>query len=198
MARNGKGRATVAPRKPMAPRKLKGMPGMRGMDHIGLTVPDVDQAVEFFVKVLGFEEFYNLGTFSHPKGNWMKEYLNVHPRAKITNMRMIRCGAGPNIELFEYEAPGKRRRLPKNSDNGGHHFAIYVEDMERAVKHLKKHGVKILGAPTLNQNNAEHGEHWCYFLAPWGAQFELVSYPGGRAYEAWYTRRLWDARTPTA
>lgn len=37
-----KSKATVAPKKPMAPRKKKGMPGMRGVDHIGLTVPDVD------------------------------------------------------------------------------------------------------------------------------------------------------------
>ncbi len=190
--------ATVAPRKPMAPRKKKGMPGMRGVDHINLTVPNVDQAVKFFVEVLGFEEFYNLGTFSRPKGTWMRNYLGVHPRAKITNMRMIRCGAGPNIELFEYEAPGKRRKLPKNSDNGGHHYAIYVDDMDKAVRHLKKHGVKILGKPTLNAGNAEEGEYWCYFLAPWGQQFKVVSWPKGRAYEKWYTHHLWDTRNPAA
>ena len=27
------------------------------------------------------------------------------------------------------------------------------------------------------------GQRWVYFLAPWGMQFELVSYPDGRAYE---------------
>ncbi|HTR91523.1 MAG TPA: hypothetical protein VMI73_07260 [Trebonia sp.] len=27
------------------------------------------------------------------------------------------------------------------------------------------------------------GQRWRYFLAPWGMQFELVSYPGGKAYE---------------
>ena len=193
-----KTKATSAPKKPMAPRKKAGMTGMRGVDHIGLTVPDVDQAVKFFVDVLGFEEFYKLGTFSHDKGTWMKEYLNVHPRAKITNMRMIRCGAGPNIELFEYEAPNKRHQMPKNSDNGAHHYAIYVDDMDKAIKHLKKHKVKIIGKPTLNSGNAEEGEYWCYFLAPWGQQFEVVSWPKGRAYEKWYTRNLWDTRNPAA
>jgi hypothetical protein len=26
------------------------------------------------------------------------------------------------------------------------------------------------------------GQRWIYFLAPWGMQFELVSYPHGRAF----------------
>jgi len=33
------------------------------MDHVGMTVPNVDEAVEFFCSVLGCEEFYKLGTF---------------------------------------------------------------------------------------------------------------------------------------
>jgi hypothetical protein len=28
-----------------------GMPGMRGLDHFGLTVPDMEQAVDFFCDV---------------------------------------------------------------------------------------------------------------------------------------------------
>jgi glyoxylase I family protein len=31
--------------------------------------------------------------------------------------------------------------------------------------------------------NASAGQRWLYFIAPWGMQFELVSYPGGKAYE---------------
>ncbi|HJN61759.1 MAG TPA: VOC family protein, partial [Alphaproteobacteria bacterium] len=38
----------------------------------------------------------------------------------------------------------------------------------------------------------------CYFLTPWGAQLELVSYPAGRGYEQHTKRRLWDVRDPAA
>ena len=42
------------------------------------------------------------------------------------------------------------------------------------------------------------GQTWVYFLAPWGMQLELVSYPDGKAYEATTTRRLWHpADSPT-
>ena len=174
-----------------------GMPGMRGLDHFGLTVPDMEQAVDFFCDVLGCQELYQLGTFKVDEGDWMTQHINVHPRAEITNLRMVRLGSGANLELFEYESPDKRQELPRNSDNGGHHFCFYVDDIFVAVDYLKSHGVQILGEPSLN-SGAEAGEYWCYFLSPWGAQFELASYPAGRGYEQHTAKRLWDTRNPAA
>ena len=40
------------------------------------------------------------------------------------------------------------------------------------------------------------GETWMYFLAPWGMQLELVSYPKGKAYEKTSKTRLWSAKKP--
>ena len=34
------------------------LPGWRGVDHIGITVPDIEQATTFFVDVLGCELLY--------------------------------------------------------------------------------------------------------------------------------------------
>ncbi len=41
----------------------EGLPGMRGADHFGITVPDLKQAVDFLVNVIGCEAFYKLGPF---------------------------------------------------------------------------------------------------------------------------------------
>ncbi len=179
----------------MTKQRGPGMPGLRGLDHYGMTVPNVDAAVDFFCDVLGCEELYKLGTFRVEEGDWMTEHLNVHARAEITNMRMIRCGQGGNVELFGYEASDKRHEQPRNSDNAGHHLCFYVDNIFDAVEYLKGHGVTILGDPSLN-SGAEAGEYWCYFLAPCDAQLELVSYPAGRGYEPHTAKRLWDARNP--
>jgi hypothetical protein len=40
------------------------------------------------------------------------------------------------------------------------------------------------------------GETWVYFLAPWGTQMELVSFPNGKAYLKEYKTRLWSAAAP--
>lgn len=176
--------------------KAGGIPSLRGGDHFGFTVPDLQQAVAFFKDVIGCEEFYPLGPFADDKGTWMADHLNVHPRAKIDDMRLMRCGHGNNLEIFQYDSPDQNRRGPKNSDVGGHHIAFYVDDMAAAVTYLRGKDVQILGEPSVTTQGPSAGEAWVYFLAPWGMQLELVSYPKGKAYEKDYDGRLWSAISP--
>ncbi len=172
-----------------------GLPGLRGSDHLGITVPKLDQAVDFFVNVIGCEAFYKMGPFK-ADDDWMQVHLDVNPRAEIPSMRLVRCGYGVNLEIFEYSVADQNRAPPKNSDIGGHHLAFYVDDMTKAVAHLKANGVKVLGEPTVMGGGPTAGETWVYFLAPWGMQLELVSYPKGKAYEKEYKSRLWSSVNP--
>ncbi len=172
-----------------------GLPGLRGADHIGFTVPDLEEAVDFFVDVLGCEPFYELGPFESDD-DWMARHLNVHPRAVMKKLRFMRCGNGSNFEIFEYSSPDQNRAQPKNSDIGGHHLAFYVDDMDAAVAYLKAKGVRVLGEPTVRTQGPSGGQSWVYFLAPWGMQLELVSYPEGKAYERDFDGRLWHPAYP--
>jgi catechol 2,3-dioxygenase-like lactoylglutathione lyase family enzyme len=115
-----------------APAFADGLPGMRGHDHTGITVPDMDQAVTFFVDVLGCKKAMSFGPFSDNKGNFMKDALDVNPRAVITQITLVRCGYGSNIELFSYTSPDQQVVQPKNSDVGGYHIAFYVDDIKAA------------------------------------------------------------------
>ena len=45
-----------------------GVPGLRGHDHTGITVPDIKQAADFFVNVLGCKEAMSFGPFADDKG----------------------------------------------------------------------------------------------------------------------------------
>ncbi len=157
-----------------------GLPGLTGVDHFGLTVPDLEKATTFLVDVLGCEYLYSLGPFVDD-GDWMQEHLNVDPRAVMTELRFFSCGGQAVFEVFEYSAPDQRAVGPRNSDIGGHHVALYVEDLDLAIDYLRARGVEILGDPTASQGPSK-GQRWVYFLAPWGMQFELVSYPEGKAF----------------
>ena len=68
--------------------------------------------------------------------------------------------------------------------------------MDAAVAYLKGKGLKFLGEPTTMTEGPSAGETWVYFMAPWGMQLELVSYPNGKAYEKDYEGRLWHSRHP--
>lgn len=167
-----------------------GLAGLAGADHIGITVPDLEEATRFFVDVIGCKIAFEVGPFA-ADDDWMERHLGVNPRAKITKLRMLKCGNGPSIELFEYQTSEQKKMGPKNSDIGGHHIGFYVSDLNAAVAYLRKHGVKVLGEPTLMTDGPSAGLHWVYFTTPWGMTMELVSYPSGMAYEASAKEILW-------
>ena len=85
-----------------------GVPGLRGHDHTGITVPDIKQAADFFINVLGCKEAMSFGPFADEKGTFMANLLNVNPRAVINQITLVRCGYGSNIELFQYSSPDQK------------------------------------------------------------------------------------------
>src|SRR5580700_12235623 len=91
------------------------IPGLRGHDHTGITVPDVKAATAFFTDVIGCTHAMSFGPFRDDKGTFMQDVVNVNPRAVIDEIAMVRCGYGSNIELFQYESPDQAKTLPKNS-----------------------------------------------------------------------------------
>ena len=174
----------------------EGIPGMRGHDHTGVTVPDMAQAVDFFVNVVGCQEAMSFGPFSDDKGTFMQDALNVNPRAVIEQITQIRCGYGSNIELFKYTSPDQQDATPKNSDIGGYHIALYVDDVKAAKDYLDSKGVKTLMGPIPVEQGPAAGQTILYFLAPWGLQLEAISYPQGMAYEKDLSTILWTPKEP--
>jgi catechol 2,3-dioxygenase-like lactoylglutathione lyase family enzyme len=173
------------------------IPGLRGHDHTGITVPDVKAATAFFTDVIGCSHAMSFGPFSDDKGTFMQDVVNVNPRAVIDEISMVRCGYGSNIELFQYEAPDQAKTLPKNSDIGGHHIALYVDDIDKAAEYLKAKNVRMLQGPIPITEGPAAGQSILYFFAPWGLQMELISYPKGMAYEKDSKSLLWMTTDPT-
>ena len=172
---------------------MPGMPGLRGVEHVGLTVPDFDAARDFFVRVMGCEFVVDGGVMDGPEV--MEWQLGVDRRARC-RWGFLRCGHGPNFEIFEYSGVEQREVPPRNSDIGGHHLAFYVDDMDAAVAHLRSEGIGIMGEPQLIETGPAAGARWVYFLAPWGLQLELVSAPNGRGAADSPSRRLWQPSFP--
>lgn len=166
-----------------------GLAGLRGVDHFGITVPDMQEAHDFLVDVLGAVLVYSLPG-KRADDDWMARQLGVHPRTAITDIRFYRLGNGGNLEVFTYDAADGQASPPSNSDIGGHHLALYVDDVDEAVRYLRSRDVEVMGEPVASKD-ASLGQRWVYFRAPWGLQFELVSYPDGKAYEATTSTRLW-------
>lgn len=150
------------------------LPGLRHVDHAAFTVPDLDEAVRFFVEVLGAEELYR--SSRGPDGDYMTVNFDVPADAALT-LSMLRLPPNLNIELFEWKASDQRTEHPRHSDRGGHHLCLVVDDVDVAVAHLRTvPGVRVLGErkEVGPDSPLVAGNRWIYFLTPWGLLMELV------------------------
>lgn len=152
-----------------------------GIDHVGINVPDLKQAVTFFGDVLGFTPVTTLGPIpldeAWKKGNHMNEQTGA------VTIRMVNAGSGASIEVFAYENNHGSKTQPGGDDIAASHIAFYTSDINGAVSYLKSKGVEVLGEPFHMTSGDTEGETWVYFLTPWGSKLELVSYPNGKGYE---------------
>ncbi len=170
---------------------MTGLPGLRGGEHVGLTVPDLDAAERFLVDVLGARMVFDGGSIADQ--DVIVRVLGAKP-GDSTRYKFFRLGHGLNLEVFEYQTDD-RGRQPGNHQAGGHHLALYVDEIVPAVEHLRAHGIAV-DDPEFIESGPAAGSHWVYFKAPWGLQMELVSYPNGKGYEAGAGVKLWNPRFP--
>lgn len=166
-------------------------PGVVGIDHVGINVPDMDEAVKYFHDMFGFTPVTQLGPFSMP-AEWKKTF-HIHENADQVELKMLRAGDGSNIELFAYKPNTGSKEQPYRDDISANHFAIYTSDIKATKAYLEAKGVKFVSDIQSGGGDTE-GESWVYFETPWGSTIELNSYPNGKGYEKHNPAvKLWTA-----
>jgi catechol 2,3-dioxygenase-like lactoylglutathione lyase family enzyme len=156
------------------------IPSFETIDHYGVTVPDLDEAISFFVDVLGAERWYDEGP-DDDDGDAMWRELRVSPRASV-RLTMLKLGSSTTVELLEYTVPEGETDTapPKNSDHSAAHLGLRVRDIDAAAAYLAGvPGVEVLEGPVLIEEGASAGLKWVYFITPWGLMMELVQLPDG-------------------
>ncbi|MGY4494533.1 VOC family protein [Pseudomonas sp. TE3610] len=163
---------------------------VRGIEHVGITVPDMEQATRFFVEAFGAVPLYDM--LDAPlAGAAVEAGLGIGPGAVIDAIRMLRLGSGANIELFSYSGIAQARPVVP-SDLGIQHFCIYVDDIDAAAERLVGAGGILLSSPgDLPGADAGPGNRYVYTRTPWGSTIELVTYPSAQAYEQRTALRRW-------
>jgi catechol 2,3-dioxygenase-like lactoylglutathione lyase family enzyme len=99
-----------------------GIPSATNVDHFEVAVPNLNQAIQFYVEVIGCDLVY---------------------RPSLTHSAMMRCGPVTNIQLSESNTKDT------NSFGG---FSIYVSDIAGAVKYLRSKRVEFVEDPTPYSN----------------------------------------------
>ncbi len=153
------------------------------VDAIGITVLDMNRALDFFTKVLPFEKISEVevaGTeYEQLKGLFGIRYKKVR----------LRLGS-EEIELTDYLTSGGRA-IPedvKSNDLSFQHIAIVVSNMDSAYARLRKFNVQHVstGPQTLPKTiPAAEGIKAFYFRDPAGHNLELIYFPAGKGNPKW-------------
>lgn len=162
-----------------------------GMEHVGITVPDLDQAVEFFETVFGGVTVLSTGLVD-VDDDFMLKRLGVQGGRRIDDIRVVRIGNGTNLELFSYSGEDRDLPLKSNSETGGFHLAFQVDDAHAAADRLREAGVDVLEGPTLIDSGPMDGLTWLYLRTPWGQFLEIVSTDGPLGYESEGGPKAWS------
>lgn len=161
------------------------LPGLRRGDHVGLVVPDLEEALAFFERALGGRCVLRHGPYRGVPGDpdmQVRQFAR-HPDTQVEAIAVVHV-ADVVLELLQFSAPDQRTEPPRTSDAGGHHVAFYVDDLDAAVAELRRRGVRVLGDP-MPLPGPEAGEQarFVFALTPWGLALEFVSYPHGKAWQ---------------
>src|SRR5262252_6003569 len=91
--------------------------GVVGINHVALAVPDIDKAVEYYTKVMGFPEAFRALT---PKGEVQLVYIQVSKDTFV------------ELQTISAQRPA-----------GIYHFGVVVEDMAQATTMWKARGADV-------------------------------------------------------
>jgi catechol 2,3-dioxygenase-like lactoylglutathione lyase family enzyme len=156
---------------------------VQAVDAIGMTVSDMDRALDFYTKILAFEKISDVEV----AGN---EYEHLYGVFGL-RLRVVRLKLGDEfIELTDYLAP-EGRPIPvdmRSNDKWFQHIAIVVSDMDKAYQHLR--AFKVQHASTGPQripdwNKGAAGIRAFYFRDPDGHHLEIIYFPAGKGDSKW-------------
>ena len=171
---------------------MSARPSPRGVDHVGITVPDLEAATSFFCEVLGAQVLHDNRTdklyYSSPE---LEGILGLRAGAQLGPARMLILANGANIELFQFAAEDQRPPAAPN-DLGLQHLALYVDDIDAIGARIVEHGGEPMTGPLpMPGPQAGEGNQFWYLRTPWGTMIELVTYPSPQAYTADTPLRRW-------
>jgi len=155
-----------------------------GVDAIGITVSDMDRAMDFYSKLLTFEKVSDTEVAG-------ENYEHLEGVFGL-RMRVVRMKLGDEfIELTEYLAP-KGRPIPvdsRSNDRWFQHIAIIVTDMDKAYAWLRQHRVEHASSgpqrlPDWNKTAA--GILAFYFKDPDEHPIEVLQFPPDKGLEKWH------------
>src|SRR4030088_223192 len=142
-------------------------------DHTGITVSNLERALEFWQNVLGFEFSHR----AHQTGEMASEITGV-AGAEI-KLAVVKTPGGHKIELLEYLAPPDRKKHVdlRSCDVGSVHVAFTVDNLDAVLQKIAASSWKATGRPQTLKTGPNAGKRVVYVRDPDGTTIEFMQLP---------------------
>ena len=146
-----------------------------GMNHVGLTVGDIDQAVSWYGTVFGLRLLAGPMLCSTTTAGAARRDDVFGHRWQAMKLAHMQAGNSCGLELFQFIEP---EGVPRQ-DNfeywtfGAHHVAFTVGDIDESLRMITENG----GRARTGVYDVHGGSFVCYCEDPWGNVIEIVSKP---------------------
>ena len=141
---------------------------LKGFNHTGVIVTDLDRAIGFFEDLLGFELLSRA-----PRDPALIGRMTGLPAPQVEIAHLQ--GPGHRVELIRYHTAGGRGAdRPRIYDDGSAHVALDVDDVERAVAAAAAHGLAPIGEIIQIDNGPNRGRKVVYLESGYGLLIEFI------------------------
>lgn len=145
-------------------------------NHLGVTVPDCEAAVEWYTKVLGFRKLQrNCSVLDREVAPDAAIFRIYGPKLQKIKLGCLSMGNGVGLEIFEFIEPKMSAPAEFDYTRGGFfHFAITDSDPPALLAKVIENGGRQIGE-TVQPFGPHEDDEVVYFADPWGNTFEVVS-----------------------
>ena len=166
---------------------------MLGVWHFSFTVSDLDKAVDFYTRLLGFNCVHR-----QEQNNEYTRRLVGYPDARLRIAQLIVPGqprglSTHDLELVEYVAPKGSRGDFNICNPGQGHLALTVDDIHERYDALRGEGIEFFSEPNYITAGINAGGYTVYFYGFDHLVHELVQPPEARLAE--YQERAETSRS---
>ncbi|OHT82541.1 VOC family protein [Mycobacteroides saopaulense] len=156
------------------------------VNHVGITVPDIAAAIDWYREVFGFACVMGPRTLERGPNGELPPGLD--PRFRRARMSGLQTPNGVGVELFEFIDPmtDPPPELPVDySRRGTWHLCLTVPDVQEQTRTVADRGGRIITAP----RPVVAGRPWSmsYLTDPWGTVIELMSHDYTEIFTNWPT-----------
>jgi catechol 2,3-dioxygenase-like lactoylglutathione lyase family enzyme len=117
------------------------------VDHVALTVSDIEKSLKFYQEVLGFETFFDLPL----EGKSLEDLMRVKKGTRLRSIMLRKKGCKSGlVELVQFDPPGDLSKKARQITAPGVlllSFKVLDEKLEDVFQQLQGKGVSFYSEP---------------------------------------------------